>query len=31
MYGPRMARYTIDAPTLLHIVSNELKCDPVVS
>ena len=23
-----MARYTIDAPTLLHIVANDLACDP---
>ncbi|MCX6522209.1 MAG: hypothetical protein NTZ21_16245 [Actinobacteria bacterium] len=23
-----MARYTIDAPTLLHLVANEIVCDP---
>ena len=23
-----MARYTIDAPTLLHVVTNDLVCDP---
>ena len=23
-----MARYTIDAPTLLHLVSNDLACNP---
>jgi len=24
-----VARYTIDAPTLLHIVANDVRCDPV--
>ncbi len=28
LYGPQMARYTIDAPTLLHVVANDLVCDP---
>lgn len=28
LYGPQMARYTIDAPTLLHLVANDVVCDP---
>jgi hypothetical protein len=28
LYCPEMARYTIDAPTLLHLVANDLACDP---
>lgn len=27
-YSQRMARYTIDAPTLLHLVGEDLDCDP---
>lgn len=28
MYGAHVARYVIDAPTLLHIVANDLDIDP---